>query len=141
MQRIYSKIDDLAYVSWKPIEQYTPEPYLSIIKSFTNDEIKFPKWDNEYINTVTKTGSKTDLKVRDDISKDFEQAKDLIEHNWNRKLIKFDFGKKQEIIYTFKEDHYVILGLCLNFSFLAFKTVICILKLNILVNFVSDIIK
>ena len=126
LQRIYSKIDEHAYVSWRSKKQSTPEPYRSIIKTFTNEELKRPYWGKEYAQTITKTGSRTDLQVRDHLSKDFEQAKDFIGHDWDKifKLNtsnKIEFGKKQEIFYSFKEDHYVILGLYSKFLKLVTK--------------------
>jgi hypothetical protein len=108
---LYYKRDNLnkyAYLSWDE-EQNIPEPYNSIIK---NQKFDKPYWEKSVYNEMKiNTGSKSELKIKDDISKDFEQAHYFIDYEWQEESIKKTFGKKQIIKTVFQKDHYCLLGI------------------------------
>ena len=91
-----------AYISWESM----PEPYKSLIKE--NNER--PVWKNEYMDSKSNTGSKSNLEVRDDLSRDFEHAMQIIEYDWNHSRVKLKFGTRQTIQERLHDDYHTILG-------------------------------
>jgi hypothetical protein len=100
-------LNKYTYCSWEK-SQKIPEPYASIIKndSYTHN----PIWSKEYKKEKIVTGNKSILEIKNDISKDFEQAKNLIMHPWKKEERKIQFGNKQNIDMILQEEHYMLLG-------------------------------
>ena len=110
LQSICDKLAEYAYIGYEaPKSDNIPEPYLSIIDYLQSNEPLTPNWNCEYIRTRVNYGSKSVLRVKEEISKDFDQASDLINHNWTPNSTE-QFGTKQTIIGTLREDHFLILG-------------------------------
>lgn len=107
LQRKKDKLSNFVYSSWNNAER-VPEPYKSILLS---QNILNPVWDCTYKKEKLLTGTKSTLEVKSDISKDFEQTKNLVMHPWKKeeKLIKF--GNNQQINMPLQEDHYILIGL------------------------------
>jgi hypothetical protein len=101
------ELKDYAYLAWNNSDD-VPEPYKSVINSQRSEK---PVWNSDYKKEKTNTGSKSELQVKGDISKDFEQAKDFIMYPWRREEKIHIFGNKQKISGNFQEDHYVLLGM------------------------------
>ncbi len=112
LHKINTRLKDFAYVSWetgREISDQIPEPYNSIIDQMENGHL-LPFWSVPYKKEKVNTGSKSQLEVKDDLSKDFEQAKDFIDQNWNRNVKETFFGQEQKIKGDFKEDYCALLG-------------------------------
>ncbi len=109
LKQANQKLSDYAYVTWDESQNNIPEPYCSIIQC---QKYNRPVWTSDkYRKEKVNTGSKSNLQVKDDISKDFEQAKIFINHDWNKNVVETCFGNEQEFKTPLKEDHFMILGL------------------------------
>jgi len=108
---LLKKKDELSsyvYKAWEK-EDDVPEPYKSIIANQYNNK---PYWQNKnYRMEKIIGGIKTQLQVKNDISKNFEQTKNLIMYPWKKNVTTINFGKKQKIQSSFHEEHYLLLGL------------------------------
>ena len=114
MHNIYDKLPEYAYIGYEaPKSHNIPEPYLSIIEYLQSNGPLTPNWNYEYIRSPVNLGSKSVLRVKEEISKEFGQASDLVPHDWKPNL-KEQFGKKQTIIGTLREDDFLILGIILS---------------------------
>ena len=102
------EIEKYVYIGWNDNTDGIPEPYKSIIES---QHSIIPNWNVEYKEDKWVSGLKTELQVKDDISKDFEQAQNIIKYAWKGNMKLHKFGKKQEIKIKLEEDHYLILGI------------------------------
>ena len=98
-----------AYCSWE-VSQCEAEPYKSIIEAIS-DTCQRPEWNATYKFEKTNVGSKSELAVKDDLSKDIDQASNLVDFNWNKNKKQIDFGTRQVIHGRLHEDHYCILGI------------------------------
>ena len=103
-----------AYVAWKSSDD-VPEPYKSIINKLSSPK---PYWDAKYTDKKVNTGKKSDLVVRDDLSRDISQAIDFIDFNWDKSRKETKFGARQNIYGRLHEDYYCILG---TFRLLKYK--------------------
>ena len=110
LQRVCDKLKDYAYVSWKAQNLFNiPQPYLSILEYLKTNRYEEPNWLREYNQTKVNIGRKSELQVRENISKAFDQASDLISYDWTPNTTD-QFGTKQTIRETMREDHFTILG-------------------------------
>jgi hypothetical protein len=107
LQRKKDDISNFVYSSWDNVEA-VPEPYKSIILSINSPT---PVWTCSYKNEKILTGIKSTLEVKGDISKGFEQTKNLIMHPWKKEEVQFKFGKNQKIEAPLQEEHYILIGL------------------------------
>jgi superfamily I DNA/RNA helicase len=107
LQKKEDKLSKFVYSSWENNED-TPEPYKSIIKSILNIQ---PIWSCYYKEEKILTGIKSKLEVKDDISKNFEQTKNLVMRAWKKEATQIKFGKNQKINSPLQEEHYILLGL------------------------------
>jgi thymidine kinase len=96
-----------AYCSWDTPDSI-PEPYKSILLS---QSILHPVWTCTYKKEKILTGNKSTLEVKGDISKGFEQTKNLVMHPWKKEEMQSIFGKNQTIQMPLQEEHYILIGL------------------------------
>jgi len=87
-----------------------PDPYFSILEWHRAAYGLWPVWTATYEKDKLLVGDKSLLKVKEDISKELEQAKNLIMHPWKRLEEKVVFGSRQRIETPFQEDHYIMMG-------------------------------
>jgi hypothetical protein len=103
----HDNLHKYAYLAWKKeTHESFPEPYFSIAKDFKD---LYPVWPN-HSEDVCKTGIKTVLSIKDDISKDFEQPKYLFPAQWKQLAKSTVFGTQLKIGMPLQEDHYMLLG-------------------------------
>lgn len=50
------------------------------------------------------------LQVKDDISRDFEEAREIVEFPWRETQKKIIFGETQKFDIPLEEDHFMLLG-------------------------------
>lgn len=108
------KLLDYVYNSWdlENIEK-VPEPYYSIImKSFENNNNNplFEQANKYYMKIQSEIGTKSQISIKEDISKDFEQPKNFVFYQWKKEEKQTLFGENQEIKIPFQEDHFIIFG-------------------------------
>jgi len=116
--RIKDKLlNDIVYCSWdKDNTEEVPEPYKSIIisQNETINQTLIPNWKCIYNNEKILTGIKSMLEVKADISKDFEQTKNIIMHPWKKKETQITFGNYQKIDMPLQEDYNQLIGLMIE---------------------------
>jgi len=103
-------LERLAYCSWTMDLCKMPDPYFSILEWHRAAYGLWPVWTATYEKDKLLVGDKSILKVKEDISKELEQAKNLIMHPWKRLEEKVVFGSRQRIETQFQEDHYMMMG-------------------------------
>ena len=112
LQRIHSQLDALAYCSWKS-DMHMPFTYKEIQRAINETE-QFksqPVFCIRYNNDQLLIGDKQILQVRNDISKDFDQAKQLVMNSWSTKKRQHTFGIKQQLTMPLEEEHCAIIGI------------------------------
>lgn len=96
-----------AYLAWEA-NNIVAEPYKSIAAKLY---VK-PYWESKhYKEGPVLSGSKSELNVKNDISKDFDHPNDLILHSWKETERTIHFGKQQNFKVPFTEGHFTISGL------------------------------
>ena len=111
LQRFHEKLSDFVYSPWNK-SGIIPEPYNSIICcELLSKTFKNPHWEQNYREEKILTGTKQNLAVTGDISKDFEQAKNIIMYPWKKSETVIKFGNNQEIHMPLQEEHYQLIGI------------------------------
>jgi hypothetical protein len=104
-----------AYVSWGN-SLSCPKIYQDIIRASKSKEYLTPHWTGNYKDAV-KIGSKSGIKVHNDLVKDFENSMEVIPHpelanpNWVKHAEKKKFGHNQSITNLKIKDNYNVLGI------------------------------
>lgn len=98
-----------AYLAWNGGGDGCPEPYRSVLAC---QPYALPEW-NEGIYKLeqSRIGSCSELQVKGNISKDYEQTRHLVPHPWKKTVTLVEFGKRQRIRTPLHKDHYLLLGL------------------------------
>jgi superfamily I DNA/RNA helicase len=111
LQKKQKGLSCFAYLSWNETDMY-PEPYLSIINACRGFHSSRPNWNINYKQERSTKGNKSDIQVKEDLSKDFEQAKHVFMHPWKKNEKKTVFGEHQ-VLKTplLQEEHMPILGI------------------------------
>ena len=102
-----------AYLAWEgPGEgapEAIPEPYRSILAC---QPYAIPEWQaGIYKMEQTRIGSCSELQVKANLSKDYEQTRHLVSHPWKKEVTLIKFGVKQPIRTPLHKDHFLLLGL------------------------------
>ena len=108
LQKKYTDLAKFTYSSWRQSINI-PEPYKSINNILNQLNLR-PIWLIPYSNNKLLTGTNSNLAVKNDIAKGFEQAKNLVSYDW-KKSIHITFGGVQPINMPLQEEHYVLIGI------------------------------
>jgi superfamily I DNA/RNA helicase len=105
-----SSLLDFVYPAWEdPDPIIVPQPYKSIILSQYSEK---PMWEmDNYLKQKKLIGLKSKIQVKEDISKDFEQTKNLVMYKWKEQKRKTQFGKIQTINTPLQEQHFILIGI------------------------------
>ena len=104
------KLHEFAYLAWNK-DNNMPEPYAAIQRRLNSSQQEtLPKWDISYENEPIKIGDKSNLKIKNDLSKDFEHINEFLSYNWTELEEAITFGQKQNIKIHFHEIHSIFLG-------------------------------
>jgi hypothetical protein len=107
LKRKHETLDKFTYSAWNYSDDI-PEPYRSVVLSQTQNPL--PVWTSTYRNEQKMSGKKSVFEVRDDISKDFNQTKNLVMRDWKKDACVQNFGQIQKINTKLQDDHCVIMG-------------------------------
>lgn len=115
LKRCHHSLNAYAYCSWNASAcSKFPQPYCAIAQKMYSKGLinRRPWWDRKkgYIQEPMIIGNKSILRIKGDISKDFEHILELCP-GWNITELQDYFGKSQEIKLTLHEEHYPIIGI------------------------------
>jgi len=99
-----------AYLAWNDATGL-PEPYHSIVTANQQYQHQPPVWNAKYKQNKSFKGNKLEIQVKEDLSKDFEQAKSVFLHPWKKTEMKTVFGELQVLKTPMQEDHFTIMGI------------------------------
>lgn len=97
------------YIGWDNETDISDMPpiYKSMIAAQYSAQ---PIWDCKYRKERIIGGIKTQIKIRGDLSKDFEQTSHLVKHPWRKESKLTVFGEWQQMTMQLQEEHYLLLG-------------------------------
>ena len=99
-----AELEKYCYLGWN---NTTELPYQAMIAAQYSAD---PMWKCSYRKEKILSGIKSQIKVRDDLSKDFEQTTHLVKHTWRKSAKQTIFGKPQRSTMQLQEEHYVVIG-------------------------------